>query len=706
MPHRSAADRHPSASAPTPFRRDPAVLIGVAVAVCVMAVTAAVVVWRSDMNHTDLVVLAAYSAVVAMLAAVVAARASRHRSVLRTSAAKAMALALEREERLRVIVSSLHDGLIFQDRDLRIVEFNDAATRILGLTETSLGRRPRDIANWKPVLEDGTVISFDHHPATVTLRTGEPTIDMVLGAALENGHTIWVVLNTVPVFAEDGQPDGVIMTFRDITAEKNVRSALASSEAAASVATEALSWQAFHDPLTELPNRAQLLDRLSTALERAKHTGTLTAVLSLDLDRFQTVNDTMGHEAGDMVLVEVSQRLRDAIPTMALVARLGGDEFTVVAEMLADRSEATYLADRLRACVARPLALPAGTVTMSASVGIAFDVDHRPSTLLRDADTALHKAKEHGGDRHEVFADSLRAEAVRKAAAEQMLRQALDEDGLRVLYQPIFDLRSGTTVSAEALLRVLGPHGEMLTPASFISIAEETGLIVPIGAGVLDEACRQLTVWRKTLGDRAPSSVSVNLSARQITTRVLPALVERTLARHNLAPAALTLELTETTLIEAGRDALDTVEQLHDMGVQLAIDDFGTGYSSLAYLKRFPVDTLKIDRSFTNGLGAEKHDTAIVRAVLTMGQSLGLTILAEGVETPDQLELLCELGCDEAQGFLLSRPVPGNELGPAIDQIEARFGTMAPRSGRVLRLAGGAPPPAGQSVRQARSGGR
>ena len=461
------------------------------------------------------------------------------------------------------------------------------------------------------------------------------------------------------------------------TEASSARDALASTQAAASVAAEALSWQALHDPLTELPNRIQLVERLTRALEASRATGTTTAVLSLDLDRFKQVNDTLGHEAGDRVLVEVAHRLRSAIRSADLVARPGGDEFTVVAEVQTDRIEAARLAERLRDVVSRPIWLPQGNVTLTASIGIAFDADHRAATLLRDADTALHTAKDHGRDRAEVFDDSLRAEAIRRAAAERTLRQALDEDGLRVLYQPIVDLHEGRVVGAEALLRVVGPHGELLTPASFIAIAEATGLIVPIGAAVLDRACAQLAAWQHELGDRAPRQVSVNLAARQLT-RLFPAVVEGALDRHGLRPDHLVLELTETALIEAGREALDTVERLSSLGVRVAIDDFGTGYSSLAYLKRFPVDVVKIDRSFTKGLGVDAHDTEIVRAVVALARSLELTCVAEGVETDEQLRHLRHLGCDEAQGYLLARPLPGPELGPALRVVEAVMAGPAP----------------------------
>ncbi|MFP5255413.1 MAG: putative bifunctional diguanylate cyclase/phosphodiesterase [Acidimicrobiia bacterium] len=670
---------HPSARARPPVgdgrRTLPSRAAGASAAL-VLAATTALLLWRPDLRDASAALTAALGGVVATSLALATWDLTRRGRSMQRSIEEAARLAVEREERLELILGSLHEGLIFQDADLRLREYNDAAARILGLSEQSLGRLPEELGPWEPLQDDGSVLAWEDCPAAVTLRTGEPQVQRSAGIRSPEGTT-WLLLSTVPVLGDDGTPEGVITTFHDVTAERSTRDALASTEAAASVAAQALSWQARHDPLTELPNRALLLERLTEALAGAAATERTTAVLSLDLDRFQQVNDTMGHDAGDRVLLETASRLRATLRDTDLVARLSGDEFIVVAGVPDDPQEAVQLAERLRAVLARPIWLPQGNVTLSASVGIAFDAGHGASTLLRDADTALHKAKAHGGDRAEVFDESLRAEAIRRVAAEQILRRALDEDGLRVLYQPIVDLHDGRLVGAEALLRVVGPHQELLTPASFIAIAEETGLIVPLGAGVLDRACAQLAAWQRDLGDRAPQHVSVNLAARQLTGQ-FPAVVEGALAVHGLRPDQLVLELTETALIEAGQEALDSVNRLHALGVRLAIDDFGTGYSSLAYLKRFPVDIVKIDRSFTRGLGTDQHDTEIVRAVVALARSLDLVCVAEGVETVEQLRHLHRLGCDEAQGYLLARPLPGPDLGGAIDAIDTLTADLEP----------------------------
>ena len=642
----------------------------------VLLVTAALLIWRPDLREDSAALVAALGGVLATALALATWDLTRRERALRMAMAEETELALGREERLDLILGSLHEGLVYQDRELRLREYNDAAANLFGFTEGSLGRLPADLGRWEPLSDDGDVLAWDDYPPNVTLRTGQPQIQVPLGVRTATGTT-WLRVNTVPVLGEDGQPDGVISTFHDVTAERSTRDALATTEAAASVAAQALSWQALHDPLTELPNRTQLLERLAEALARTVGSDRTTAVLSLDLDRFKQVNDTMGHDAGDRVLVEIANRLRGALRGTDLVARLGGDEFLVVAEVPGEPNEVLQLAQRLQEVVARPLWLPQGNVTLSASVGIAFDSGHGASTLLRDADTALHKAKEQGRDRAEVFDDSLRAEAIRRVAAEQILRRALDEDGLRVLYQPIVSLRDRKVVGAEALLRVVGPHQELLTPASFIAIAEETGLIVPLGAEVLDRACAQLATWQRELGERPPDPIRGTLAAGQLP-RLFPAVVEGALSTHGLRADQLVLELTETALIEAGREALASVEHLLSLGVRLAIDDFGTGYSSLAYLKRFPVDIVKIDRSFTRGLGTDQHDTEIVRAVVALARSLDLVCVAEGVETTEQLNQLHRLGCDDAQGYLLARPLPGSELGGVLDPIEGLTAELDP----------------------------
>jgi len=670
----TATHRHPAAAG-APERRlrlvgtPRPVRAATVVALAILVATVALILLRPDVSDVSAAALALVGVGVAAVAAGASALELQRRRRIMHSEVGWVTRALEQGGRLRSMVESLHEGLIFYDRQMRIIEFNPAAAKIMGLAEDVKGQVSTQLPGWAAIHEDGSEWPVDTHPVAVTLHTGRPCLEVVMGVVRPDMPLLWLRLSSQPVRGADGAVEGVLLTFADISEHRAAEEALRSSELRNVEASEALHWQAFHDPLTGLANRAMLLDRITSAVSRRGEHG-LTALLFLDLDRFKNVNDTLGHEAGDHLLVEVAQRLQAALRPSDLVARLGGDEFVVLIESLGSRDEASQLADRIRAAVSRPITLGSSVITITTSVGIAFDVDHRATTLLRDADTALYKAKDHGRDRWEIFDDSLRAATIRRGGAEQLIRHALDEDGLRVHYQPIVDLVTEQVVGAEALLRMVGPHGELLMPSSFVSIAEETGLIVPVGAGVLDDACRQLVGWRKELGTIAPPTVSVNLAARQLSTGGFVEMVERVLDQHGVVPGDLTLELTESTLIEAGRHALDTLHGLHELGVRIAIDDFGTGYSSLSYLKRFPVDTVKVDRSFVEGLGTVASDTEIVRAVLALGQALGLTTVAEGVETTDQLSTLRELGCDVAQGYFFSRPVPADRMSEAMAQVQ------------------------------------
>ncbi len=420
--------------------------------------------------------------------------------------------------------------------------------------------------------------------------------------------------------------------------------------------------RAFHDPLTGLPNRALLQDRLDQALHRAERSGDFVAVLYLDLDRFKVINDSLGHTAGDQVLIEVSERLTHAVRPGDTVARLGGDEFVVLAEAVGGHAEAERIGERIRASLLKPIALHGGgTAVVTTSIGITLSRQSSSDSVLRDADTALYRAKERGRDRAQIFDEGLRARAVQRLGTEQLLRRALDSSDFVLYYQPIIELQSGHITGNEALLRITDGDG-LVPPEEFVSVAEESGLIVTIGAGVIGEACEQAVRWRRELGDAAPTRVTVNVSGRQLSTNGIVEQVRAALAQSGATGDMLCLELTEGVLIEARRPTLAALEELKEMGVTLGIDDFGTGYSSLSYLKRFPVDFLKVDRSFIRGLGEDPEDTVIVRAVIGLGQSLGLATIAEGVETERQLEALQHLGCDMAQGFYFARPMPADDL--------------------------------------------
>jgi len=423
-----------------------------------------------------------------------------------------------------------------------------------------------------------------------------------------------------------------------------------------------LEHQALHDPLTGLPNRALFLDRLQHALARARRPGTSLAVYFCDVDNFKDVNDSLGHDAGDELLIALPPRLREGLRAGDTVARFGGDEFVILCEELDSEGEAIRIAERISEAFALPLELDGRPHHLSVSVGVVFARGGAATAteVLRDADAAMYRAKGRGKGRFELFDAQMRASLVARLQTEADLRRALEQHELRVHWQPVVALGAGEAddafVGAEALVRWQHPERGLLVPAAFIAVAEDSGLIAPLGAWVLEEACRQALAWdgRRT--------ASVNLSPRQLSHSDVPALLERALEETGVDPRLLELEITENVLMEQSASALATLRRLKAMGVRLVLDDFGTGWSSLAYLKRFPLDGLKIDREFVAGLGNSAEDTAIVAAVLSMAEALELAVIAEGVETDAQLTWLRARGCGFAQGYLLGRPAPREQL--------------------------------------------
>ncbi len=428
----------------------------------------------------------------------------------------------------------------------------------------------------------------------------------------------------------------------------------------AQVAERALLHQAFHDTLTGLPNRALLADRLGQTLARRERRCAEAAVLFLDIDRLKWVNDSLGHAAGDQLLVDVARRLDSVLRPGDTVARFGGDEFVVLCEDLGSAGEAITVAERLREALASPFHVRGREIGLTASIGIALastSSHDTPDALLRDADAAMYRAKERGRDRVELFDDHMRSRALARLETESTLRRAIDQQELRVHYQPVIDLTSGRATGLEALVRWQHPERGLVPPSEFIPVAEETGLIVGLGAFVLAEACTQVARWNNRRSDEPPLTVSVNLSAHQLRSPGLRELVAEALERTSLEPRLLCLEITETALVEDAESNRTALDSLKDLGVTLAVDDFGTGYSSLLYLRRFPVDMLKIDRSFVVGLDTNAEDTAIVSGVVGLAQALGLQAVAEGVETPEQAARLRGLGCPLAQGYYWSKPL-------------------------------------------------
>jgi diguanylate cyclase (GGDEF)-like protein len=428
-------------------------------------------------------------------------------------------------------------------------------------------------------------------------------------------------------------------------------------------AREQLEFQASHDVLTGLLNRHLLTDRIDHAIARGQRGGDSVAVLYVDLDRFKAVNDTHGHEAGDDLLVQAAARLVDSVRTGDTVARLGGDEFAVLCEDVSDRQSVFDIADRIIDQLSEPYELDGLLAVISASVGIAMP-EHADATgdeLLRDADAAMYRAKEAGRDRWEVFDTAMRDWVERRRETESALAGAVERGELRLVYQPIVDIANGSVAGFEALVRWDRPGHGLVAPLDFIPLAEETGLIVPIGEWVMNEACRQLAIWNETFLDRAPVTLSVNVSGRQLNQASLRDIVERAVHTSSIDPALLTLELTESMLLEDTDWALTQLESVKRLGVHIAIDDFGTGYSALSYLRLFPIDVVKIDRSFIADLGVMAADTTVVAAVIALAHALGHEVVAEGVETAEQLAALTNLGCDFAQGYFFAKPLGSAE---------------------------------------------
>jgi diguanylate cyclase (GGDEF)-like protein/PAS domain S-box-containing protein len=471
----------------------------------------------------------------------------------------------------------------------------------------------------------------------------EPTMPDEYRLRHRDGQTVWVRDEAALATDAEGRLrwHGVIS---DVTDRKL-------AEAELERRADVIRYQAVHDPLTSLPNRALFQDRLVQALARP---GAQIAVVLLDIDNFKLVNDSLGHSAGDELLMKIAPRLQTALRPGDTIARLGGDEFVVLLDRIPDERSAASVAERIVAAFEAPFELSAGEHFAKASLGIAIAgaEGSEPASLIRDADAAMYQAKARGRARFEIFDRAMRARTVERLSVENDLRRALMRQELHVVYQPIVSLRDSSIVSVEALLRWEHPTRGLLLPADFIAVAEESGLIEPIGRFVLDSACAQAARWHALRPDARPLGIAVNLSVRQFTQRALEATVANTLAESGVEPSSLCLEITESVLLEEPQGVADTIRRLSRLGVRFVLDDFGTGYSSLAYLSGLPIDGLKVDQSFVRSLGTDERSTAITTAIVRMAQALSLEVIAEGVEAAHQLRALRALRCELGQGFL------------------------------------------------------
>jgi diguanylate cyclase (GGDEF)-like protein/PAS domain S-box-containing protein len=466
-----------------------------------------------------------------------------------------------------------------------------------------------------------------------------------------DGSIVWAIYSGVLVRDDAGVPQYYFAQLQDITERKAVEAELAH--------------RALHDSLTGLPNRALLTDRLVHDLAGVRRRGSQLGVLFLDVDHLKMINDSLGRTGGDELLKRTAERIAAVLRPTDTLARIAADEFVIVCTDTSVRQLET-IADLVLEAVSEPCVITGQELTITASVGVVVaDEQATPESLLRDSDAAMRSAKVHGRNRFEFFDEALRAVTERRLATASNLRRALERDEFVVHYQPVIDVGTGCMVSAEALVRWQSPTHGLISPAEFIPVAEETGLIIPIGLWVLEQSCLQLLEWQCT----EPSmSVAVNLSVRQVLSPDVVSQIANVLTRTGVRPETVCLELTESVFMGDADYFTRTLTSLKELGVRLSIDDFGTGYSSLSYLKRLPVDAVKIDKSFVDGLGTDKHDSALVAAILAMADALDLSVTAEGIETQDQLAIVKQLHCGRAQGFLLARPMPAEAMARLVRQ--------------------------------------
>ena len=546
-------------------------------------------------------------------------------------------------ERFRSLTELSSDWYWEMDADLRFTYVSEGIRKVRGVSpETLIGKRRWDSKD---------IVGSDEEMAQhrKTMEAHLPFRDFVLARTNPDGGITHVSHTGRPIFDEQGNFRGYRGVARDITARVRAEADLAR--------------MAHFDSLTGLPNRALLQARLKRAMARADRGQTLLAVMFLDLDQFKEINDSLGHAVGDAVLKEIALRLESCLRSTDTVARLGGDEFTILLEDVRSVDEVSRVAEKVLRGIAERAEVAGHELHLSTSIGVTVYPldDHDADALLRNADLAMYHAKQEGRNNVQFFSQDMSERTEKRVDLLGRLRGAIGRNELQLYYQPQVDVRSGGVIGVEALLRWNDPERGLVPPMQFIPLAEDTGLIVPIGEWVLREACAQGRRWLDA--GFGPLNMAVNLSPRQFRQKGLVQLVAAVLAETGLPPACLELEITESTMMHRAEEAASGLRDLHALGVQISLDDFGTGYSSLAYLHRFPVQTLKVDQSFVRDIKSDRDDAAIVSTVITLAKQLNLKSLAEGVETKEQLAFLRARGCDSYQGFLFCRPLPAAEVG-------------------------------------------
>jgi diguanylate cyclase (GGDEF)-like protein/PAS domain S-box-containing protein len=570
--------------------------------------------------------------------------------------------AADTADRFRSAFDNAAIGMALVSTEGRWLQVNRSLCQILGYSEKEM------------LATDFLAVTHPDDLPTALSNIGQLLKGRVHSSQMEkryvhrHGHEVWVHWSVSLVRDQYSKSVHLIFQIQDITDRK--------------LAEQQLHHDAFHDALTGLPNRALFMDHLKLAVARSlRRDREMFAVLYLDLDRFKIINDSLGHTIGDQLLVGIADRLKKNLRPGDTVARLGGDEFTILIEDIADEKEAVQVAERIQKELSIPFNLSGREVFTTVSLGIAPSSTgyERAEDILRDADTAMYRAKSLGKARHEIFDKAMHARAINLLQMETDMRRALERQEFLLYYQPIVSLEDFRLRGFEALVRWQHPERGFISPMDFIPVAEETGMITPLGEWVLDEACKQMNRWQRCFPLDHPLFISVNLSSKQFSQNMLINKVADILRETGVQPRSVKLEITESVVMENIETATEMLRQLRELGVQLAIDDFGTGYSSLSYLHRFPIDTLKIDRSFVTRMTDNTENAEIVRTIVVLAQNLGMDVIAEGVETNEQLTLLQKLGCENGQGYYFSKPVSNQGAEKIIaDTYEALVAPLQP----------------------------
>jgi diguanylate cyclase (GGDEF)-like protein/PAS domain S-box-containing protein len=552
----------------------------------------------------------------------------------------------DERERAQVTLNSIGDAVMSTDVWGQVTYLNTVAENLTGWSrEEAAGHGLEEVFQ----IIDATTRKPLQSPMQVAIHENK-TACLPPNCVLirRDGHEAAIEDSTAPIHDRRGQITGAVMVFHDVSTAR--------------AQSLKLSYLAQHDSLTDLPNRILLNDRLTQAISLANRHRQKLALLFLDLDRFKHINDSLGHAVGDRLLQSVAQRLSACVRSSDTVSRQGGDEFVVLLSELTRAQDATVIADKILLAIATPYLIDQHELHISASIGIVTYPDDgtEAETLMKNADIAMYHAKDAGRNNYQFFKPEMNVHAVERQSLEEGLRHALERQELVLHYQPKINLQTGSIIGAEALVRWRHPKRGVVPPAKFIPIAEECGFIVRIGQWVMHEACCQARIWQEK--GLPALRIAVNISAAELRAKDFVAGVRAILTETGLEPHYLELELTETFLMQDSKSTVAVLKDLKDIGVQLAVDDFGTGYSSLSYVKRFPIDTLKIDRSFVRDLVTDDDDASIVSAVISMGKSLHMRVVAEGVETPEQLQFLREHSCPFAQGYYFSPPVVAGEF--------------------------------------------